>query len=43
MKILKFLRKHLFQIAILLIYGILFFVRKEFALESAQNSVYYIR
>ncbi|MCK9177330.1 MAG: permease [Clostridiales bacterium] len=43
MKILKFLRKHLFQIAILLIYVILFFVRQEFALESAKNSVYYIR
>ncbi len=33
MKILKFLRKHPFQIAILLIYVILFFVRKEFALN----------
>ncbi len=43
MKTLRFIRKHLFQIAILIVYLTLMFVRKDLAIASAKNSIYYIR
>lgn len=43
MKTIRFIRKHLFQIVITLVYLLLFFTRRSLAIESAKNSVYYIR
>lgn len=43
MKTIRFIRKHLFQIVIILVYLLLFFTRRSLTIESAKNSVYYIR